>query len=128
MSGKVIGKTRARLATMLEEAFKAQGLSANIDPGNLRPASGAWRTMAHLDVYRWEGCCAVTYPNGATLTTPLYCWDTMTDCVRHGFVIERDGCGYDVSANEARVHPLAKRMAALSPDTGSDAPGERENG
>lgn len=78
-------KLRTKLASML----RAKGLI--IEPEDIRPALGHYRSSRYADVYRWDAWCVTrdfaipdaTYPNGIRIN--LASWDTITDCVRYGF-------------------------------------------
>lgn len=67
-----IGRIRVRLSELLSER-----LSARIMPENIHPVVGAWKCR---DVYRWK-----CYSD----TVPIASWCTMSDCLRHGFSIDR---------------------------------------
>lgn len=87
------GRTRQRLRALLE------GRGFHVD--RLEPAQGYWRTDVRADVMRWEGSAQVYGWPGISdgLMVSLGSWNTMTDCVRNGIEIERDGgMFFDVSA------------------------------
>lgn len=109
-----IGQTRQRLAVMAVEAFAAIGKEARCDPTELRPAQGHWRTSLYADVYRWEGSIELKLSDGSFMRVCLVSWDTMTDCVRHGFTVKQDhkGSGYAAYANQSRTHPVLVRARA----------------
>lgn len=78
------GRVRERLAELLAEA----GVVVHA----LAAAQGRERSDATFDIYRWEA-------HGVTRGMPgapdgILCWvtsyDTMTDCVRRGLVLDRD--------------------------------------
>lgn len=75
------GKTRIALAKALGEA------GYDVDPSDLFPQRGAWRTNRRLDVCRWE---ATVRRRSDGLHLAVLCWDTMTECVRRGILVERD--------------------------------------
>lgn len=79
-SARTVGRTRIRLAKLLEE----QGYA--VAPEDLLPQQGAWRTGICLDVCRWEA--VVKDKTGRTWI--IHCWDRMTDCVRYGITTEPD--------------------------------------
>lgn len=61
----------------------------------LTPAKGAWRTDRRLDVYRWEGYGVTSgyahLPDG--LDVSFASCDTMTDCIRHGIILDKGDAG-----------------------------------
>lgn len=95
----------------LAELIAAQGYT--VAPEDLMPQTGAWRTDHRLDVCRWE---SVAFVDGNGRRWMVQCWDTMSDCVRYGVTIERDGRNpsyLEVSAN--RPMPSSSVGAASSP-------------
>jgi hypothetical protein len=68
-----IGRTRHRLAEMLSEA-----LGEYVDPADIWSQSGAYRTQVRHDALVWG------------VGTQIGSWDTMTDCVKHGFTVTRE--------------------------------------
>lgn len=44
-----IGRLRTRAAEIL-----TKGLGYRVDPSDIHPATGSWRTCPYHDVYRWE--------------------------------------------------------------------------
>lgn len=93
------GRTRHKLAAMLSKA-----LGTYVDPGELQEAQGWWRTNPGSEALRWEASGGI----GS--------WSTMTDCVRHGFDIERGdmskpttlGYAYPIAVNARapkKMHP-----------------------
>ncbi len=80
------GRTRVKLAALLE----AQGF--RVDPLDLRPAQGAWRTDKRLDTNPWEGIGTAhnhpTFPEGWQI---IFSGEsTMTRCVRYGLQVTED--------------------------------------
>lgn len=67
-----IGRVRRKMAEKLSEA-----LGTYIDPADLHSAQGHHRTSRLSEATQWEG------PMG------IASWDSMTDCLRHGFDVER---------------------------------------
>jgi hypothetical protein len=73
----MVGRTRARLARAI-----AQAIGLPVEPENLWPASGHYRTSPHADVLRWTG-----FVHEGNLTWTVGSWDTMTALLRHGFTV-----------------------------------------
>lgn len=77
---------------MIEQAFKQQhGMTVAVDPDDLHPATGAWRTNWMLDVYRWEGSGRWTDfghkgHDGKGLQISIDSWEPMTALVKSGGV------------------------------------------
>ena len=67
----------------------------------LRPATGAWRTNAMLDVQPWEGYAEWHDERfSSPLTVSLGSWDTMTDLLRKGFTLEQEQpCSFELRKN-----------------------------
>lgn len=92
---------RERLARLLcAEGFE-------VYPEDLRPAQGRERSDWRLDIQRWNGHGRVTdgrYGLAPGFGVQFDSWDTMTDCVRRGIVLDRDSRSsagvFDVSAKE----------------------------
>lgn len=104
-----IGRTRERLPGFLVKAFADIGITARFEPKYLRPAEGYWRTSIYADVYRWEGQGEMLLSDGSWSTISVDSWDTMTDCVRHGCTVSKDGVSFDAHANKSRTHPALLR-------------------
>lgn len=64
---------RKRLARKIEDSFPG----CTVDPDDLIPATGSWRTNIGLDVYRWEGVMTV---DGSRRCIGSY--QTMTELVK----------------------------------------------
>ena len=81
-----IGRLRLRAAMIL-----SKGLGFTVLPEHIRPAKGAWRTNASLDVYRWE---ILTYDDRG-MAISGGCWETLTEFVKeaakHGCHINSQG-------------------------------------
>jgi len=92
---------RELLASRIAARVKVQ-FDVDLRDVVLNPAQGAWRTNSALDVMRWEGSAkwhapSFTFP----LRVSVCSWDTMTSCLKFGFVVTRDGpCGYEVHSLE----------------------------
>ena len=84
------GRIRIRLAELLSVE-----LGWLIDPSDLWPQQGAWRTDVRLDVFRWEGLIPgdELIPHQKGRKVGVYCWDSMTDCVRYGVGAEMNRIG-----------------------------------
>lgn len=82
---KHVGRLRIKAAKIL-----SAGLGWEVDPSDIRPATGRWRTDWRLDVYRWE---LFSYIDGNT-NRPFAagCWESLTEFVRlaakNGFTVE----------------------------------------
>lgn len=86
-SSQVVGKTRERLAALLE----AQGFV--VQPEALWWNDGIYGTVL-MDCAKWGGTGRVgTYPCGlpSDYGVSFSSWDTMTECVRYGFEISDEG-------------------------------------
>lgn len=73
MHGRRLGRTRIKLAEMLSVA-----LETYVDPADLWEQSGDYRTNKMHEALVW----GVNHLGVGS-------WDTMTDCVRHGFDVTR---------------------------------------
>jgi hypothetical protein len=86
-----MGRVAKRLTSMLEDL----GFRDVV----LVPARGYWRTDHRAPVVRWEG-------HGASvlgLPCNFSSWNTMTECVRKGIVLDKEVGGasfFEVSARE----------------------------
>lgn len=78
-SGDARMRLRRKLAGQLEEAFARIGKAVSIDPSDLVPTQGYWRTNHLADVYRWEGWGRVP---GSQLEISIASWYTMTELVK----------------------------------------------
>lgn len=92
-----VGRTRRRLGVLMDEAFKAAGLDVEINLTKLWPAQGRWRSDKRMDVCSWEGQVEVMIA-GRRQTRSVCCWDTMSECVRHGVDFQVDGFDYEFFA------------------------------
>ncbi len=89
------GTTGQRLASLLLK----HGIKATL----LVPAQGWWRTSRQSEAYRWEGSGVVVAEDGVDgvpkgVKVGLVCWDTMTDCLKRGVRLTKDGHEIHVSA------------------------------
>ena len=79
------GKIQWKLADMLTEALKPFGvLDQPVHPQDFILARGHW-THKHQDVMRWH-----LQINLGGYASSAGSWETMTECVRNGFDIEKD--------------------------------------
>ncbi len=80
-----VGRLRIAAAKILSQGFGFQ-----VEPSEIHPATGAWRTDVRLDVYRWE----LFTKNERGLPVVAGCYDTLTEFVRvarqTGFHIHKD--------------------------------------
>lgn len=76
---------------MLEEKLRPYyaGKTLTIDPLEIYPATGWYRTSPHADVVRWE---AVVRVNGTPMGD-VESWHTMTECVKGLQVKPATGAG-----------------------------------
>jgi hypothetical protein len=87
------GKTRIRLARMIEAAWLELGYVAHCDPDKLRPCLGAWRTNKHLGVMPWDGSCMVedrSFASRPLVQSSVSSWWTMSFLVQRGFTIDQN--------------------------------------
>jgi hypothetical protein len=75
-----VGRLRIEAAKILSKS-----LGFTVDPSNIVPVTGAWRTNAKLDVYRWE----LFTRDSEGLALVAGCWDSLTDFVKHA---KKHGC------------------------------------
>jgi hypothetical protein len=96
-----VGKLRQRLAKAIVQAFADKGVTVRLDPKNLYPAQGRWRSDFRMDVMRWEGFLElVIEETGGFLRMSVESWDTMTVCIK-GFTLWRGSPGgFEVGAVE----------------------------
>lgn len=80
----MIGRTRQRLAEMLTKE-----LGARVAPDDFAPVTGYWRSSPYADCMRWDGFVTIE-----GVPRSIGSWDTMKDCVRHGFTISRETPGH----------------------------------
>lgn len=78
-----VGRTRERLAEMLNEALKLEGADC-IAPEDLH------RTNPYHRCYE-DTCAWDCYYTQGGLRRHVYSWATMTHCVKHGITPEFDG-------------------------------------
>jgi hypothetical protein len=86
-----IGRLRIRAAKILSENFPEW----DVQPEDIRPATGSWRTCPYHDVYRWE-----LYTRTKTgMPVVCGCWSTLTLFVKlaskYGCHLSRDGTIYE---------------------------------
>lgn len=96
-----IGRTREKLAAMLEAALRetdfsrgcvSRGVSEfTVDPSDLRAAQGRYRSDWRQDSYRWEATAYAATAHSKRGFPAFFCsYDTMTNCVRYGFTLTED--------------------------------------
>lgn len=89
-----VGKTRLKLLKLLQDS----GLTIN-DPHCFWIQQGAYRSR-YWDLARWGADWSLP---GSDLIYTIFSWDTMTDCARHGIIVEKDGnLGWEVHAKERK--------------------------
>ena len=78
-----IGRTRIAAAEILTKHF-----GFLVEPEDIVPTTGAWRTDWRLDVYRWE-----LFTHKGSLPVIRGCWTTLTEFVRFAkkYGVEDDG-------------------------------------
>lgn len=81
-----VGRVRKKLSAMLAE----HGLL--IKPEHLDSQEGPLYRNPGNDLARWFGCASwhESLREERGWSCHLYSWDTMTDCVRHGFTLRPD--------------------------------------
>lgn len=82
-----VGRLRERAAAILRKQFPGW----DVQPWDIKPATGHWRTDVRADVYRWE-LFTQTVPSpdtGRRLPVVCGCWETLTYFVR---VASKAGC------------------------------------
>ena len=84
-------KTRPRTTLRERLAKRLQDAGVIVLPSDFRPVQGGERSSAINETYRWE---AAGERNGVGIW--LVSFSTMTDCAKHGVIVERDG---EVHAN-----------------------------
>ena len=85
---KIIGRTRRKLAELLQKEFPACGGQPIIwDAERITAATGWYRTSGHHgnDSYRWEAFSRFERSGNVALVAS--CYDTMTECVNLGHLI-----------------------------------------
>jgi hypothetical protein len=75
-----VGRVRIAAAKILSES-----LGFKVEPEDIRPQSGAWRTDHQLDVFRWE---LFTYSSPG-MPFVAGCWERLTDFVSNS---KKTGC------------------------------------
>lgn len=105
-----VGRLRVRAAAILSEH-----LGWNVQPEDIRPATGAWRTNAQFDVYRWE----VFTRTSTGLNVVAGCWYSLTEFVR-----DASGIGCHVTKDDT-IYPGPR---TCSTDRGTPAPTKARKG
>lgn len=103
---------------MLNEALKAYYGSDEytVDPNEIYPAMGWYRTSKYADVQRWEAVVrwAPIQKGSNGALGNIGSWDTMTDCIRFGIELRRDGNrahDFDAMSKNPTNHPPSQRPA-----------------
>lgn len=92
---------------IVAELAKA-GMHVAVDPDQLRPTQGFWRTHWQADCMPWDGF--VRYcRSGEWITLSIASWATMTDCLR-GFTFTMDLGQIELHA----THEKPQRLAGIS--------------
>jgi hypothetical protein len=73
-----IGRLRIAAAKILNEAFP----KIHVEPEDIQPATGSYRTDWRQDVYRWELFASIKGP-GRRVPFCGQCWQSLTDFVRN---------------------------------------------
>jgi hypothetical protein len=88
-----VGRTRKKLAAMLEEALREQGFQVVIDPAELTSNFPYWASPQGGGV-SWSGRGLHQAPKNLKGLTVDFCsWDTMGKCIKQGFVMGAGECG-----------------------------------
>jgi hypothetical protein len=78
-----MSRLRKRLAKMIEEALLEHGIEATVDPNDLDPATGWYRTSPQADCYRWEGFAKYKDP-ALSIQISVNSYTTMSQIVKSG--------------------------------------------
>jgi len=102
------GRVRRKLAELIVKKLSADGMIVAVNPENLHPNQGYWRTDLRADVMPWVGY--VDYSVGGKWTKlAIGSWATMTDCLK-GFEWERHGGEIKLAALHEKPAPRSKRL------------------
>ena len=88
MSGLIIGRTRRKLAELLQKEFPMCGdQPITWTAERITAATGWYRTSHHYgnDSWRWEAFS--TFTRSGRPATVASSYDTMTDCVKAGHLV-----------------------------------------
>lgn len=105
-----VGRTRRKLAEKIITAFKLSGFTVDVDPENLIPTQGHWRTSRFADCMPWHGNMSLLV-KGKWLGHNVESWDTMTDLL-HGFTFYIDGSNVELCAKQIGVKQARQRNKA----------------
>jgi hypothetical protein len=96
-----VGSIRKRLAGKLIAAFKTQfDLELRLDPKDLHPAEGYWRSDVRADCQRWEGFGQIKHPEtGNWMGVTLDSWSTMTSCLKALSIRRESFCAFNIEEN-----------------------------
>lgn len=98
-----VGRVRMKLAEMIQETLRADGLNVRVDPSKLWPNQGFWRVDHRADCMPWEGQLEREF-QGRWQGWTIGSWDTMTSLLR-GFTYDIDGWSVELYADHPREHP-----------------------
>ena len=92
-----VGRIRTKLADKIERQLQADGFSVRVDPADLWPAQGRWRSDVTMDVMPWEGQVELDRGFGYR-RMGIGSWETMTDLCRQERTlrITFDGLDFEV--------------------------------
>ena len=82
MAMRLTPKEPGRVRLKLAELIRAEGIW--IEASDLHRVEGRWTT---IDVMRWNGDNAII---PESIETTIGSWDTMSECVRNGIIVETD--------------------------------------
>ena len=92
-----VGRVRIKLAELIQDAFKAGGITARVEPDDLVPNQGYWRIDKRADVMPWSGTAYMRFAEDLPWRgVPIGSWTTMTDLCKTGVEIQRDGFFWEV--------------------------------
>lgn len=105
-----VGRVRRKLAEMIAAQITIPGFSVWMDPEDLIPNTGYWRTDYRADVMPWTGSLNVSSDGGLSWKKwNIESWFTMTELIR-GFTWDRDGALFELYAmhENPNRHPSAR--------------------
>lgn len=76
-----VGRTRERLAIMIEERLADAGWIVRCNAEDLRPATGSHRTNKRLDIMPWDGYIDLKRESG-WIRMSICSWITMSSLIR----------------------------------------------
>lgn len=119
-SPKRIGRTRIKLAAMLEKAVPG----VTVDPANLQ-SQNPYYSSRYFDCCSWTGYGT----RNEHWDTYFYSWDTMGDLVKYGFECERERHAFQCHAMSEKPvkfskealfwrEEIADRITVVEPENG----------